>query len=192
MLTIEIIGVLALLVGLLIYAMVRTQLRGRELSVLWGAIRPTRILIVDDDPDFVKITKKVLASHGYETYTAPSGAEALNIMRSADFKPDLVLLDIMMDYITGGFDVSSAMRWDPTLRDIPVILITSLTGVNSREISASDEYVAVSGWLRKPVKAEVLLATVQETLAGVTAKIPIGVPAVPPYASVEIGHRIGG
>jgi len=45
MLTIEIIGVLALLVGLLIYAMVRTQLRRRELTVLWEAIRPARILI---------------------------------------------------------------------------------------------------------------------------------------------------
>lgn len=192
MLTVKIIAVLGPFVALLIYAVARTQARRRELSVLWEAIRATRILIVDDDPGFVKITKKVLASHGYEPYTAPSGAEALKIMRSAHFKPDLVLLNIMMDYMTEGFDASGAMRWDPTLRDIPVIVITSLTGVNSREISPSDDYVAVSGWLRKPVGAEVLLATVQETLAGGTAKIPIGVPAVPTYASVEIGHRIGG
>lgn len=58
MLTIEIIGVLALLVSLLIYAMVRTQLRRRELSVLWQAIRPARVLILDDDPDFVRITNR--------------------------------------------------------------------------------------------------------------------------------------
>jgi chemosensory pili system protein ChpA (sensor histidine kinase/response regulator) len=178
MLTIEIVGALALLLGLLIYAMVRTQLRRRELSVLWEAIRPTRILIVDDDPDFVKITKKVLAGHGYETYTSPSGAEALKIMRSAHFKPDLVLLDIMMDYMTEGFDVSSAMRWDPTLRDIPVIMITSLTGVKSQEIFPSDEYVAVSAWLSKPVQPKDLLKTVEETLAGVPAGVPVGVPAV--------------
>ncbi len=178
MLTIEIIGVLALFVGLLIYAIVRTQLQRRELSVLWEAIRPARILVVDDDPDFVKITKKVLHRHGYETYTASSGAEALKTMRTASIKPDLVLLDVMMDYITDGFDVSSAMRWDPTLRDIPVIMITSLTGVRNQEIFPSDEYIAVSAWLTKPVKAEDLLTTVEETLAGVAAGVPIGIPAV--------------
>jgi PleD family two-component response regulator len=116
MLTIEIIGVLALLVGLLIYAMVRTQLRRRELSVLWEAIRPARILIVDDDPDFVKITKKVLGSHGYETVTASSGSGALRILhyRRRD-KWDLVLLDMMMDYVTDGLDVRRTMQKDPQL-----------------------------------------------------------------------------
>jgi CheY-like chemotaxis protein len=192
MLAIEIIGVLGLFVALLTYAMVRTQARRREVSVLWEAIRPTRILIVDDDPDFAKITTRVLASHGYETYTASNGPEALKIMRTAHLKPDLVLLDIMMDYITEGFDVNGAMRWDPTLRDIPVIMITSLTGVKSREMLPSAEHVAVSAWLRKPVKAEVLLATVQETLAGVTTKVPIGVPVVSPYAGVKSGQRTGG
>jgi len=139
MLTIEIIGVLVLLVGLLIYAMVRTQLQRREVSVLWEAGRPARILIVDDDPDFVKITKKVLDSHGYEIYTASSGAEALKVMRAAPVKLDLVLLDIMMDYITDGLDVSNAMQRDPTLKDIPVIMITSLTGVKSQEKASSAE-----------------------------------------------------
>jgi chemosensory pili system protein ChpA (sensor histidine kinase/response regulator) len=178
MLTIEIIGVLALLVGLLIYAMVRTQLQRREVSVLWEAIRPARILIVDDDPDFVKITKRVLDSHGYETVTASSGAEALKVMRAAPVKLDLVLLDIMMDYITDGLDVSNAMQRDLTLKDIPVIMITSLTGVKSQEIFPSDEHVAVSAWLSKPVQPKDLLKTVEETLAGVPAGVPVGVPAV--------------
>jgi chemosensory pili system protein ChpA (sensor histidine kinase/response regulator) len=176
MLTIEIIGVLALLLGLLIYAMVRTQLQRREVSVLWEAIRPTRILIVDDDPDFVKITKKVLDSHGYETVTSSSGAEALKVMRTS-VELDLVLLDIMMDYITDGLDVSNAMQRDPTLKDIPVIMITSLTGVKSQEIFPSDEHVAVSAWLSKPVQPKDLLSTVEETLAGVPAGVPVGVPA---------------
>jgi CheY-like chemotaxis protein len=178
MLTIEIIAVLALLVGLLIYAMVRTKLQRRESSVVWEATRSARILIVDDNPDFVKITKQILDSCGYETQTAYGGAEALKIMRSAYNKPDLVLLDVMMEHITDGFDVSSAMRWDPTLRDIPVIVITSLTGVRGEEMFPSDGYVAVNAWLTKPVKAEDLLKTVEEMLAGVPAGIPVGVPAV--------------
>jgi chemosensory pili system protein ChpA (sensor histidine kinase/response regulator) len=178
MLTVEILAVLILLVGLLIYAMVRTQLQRRELSVAEEARRPARILIVDDDPDFVKITKKVLDNHGFETQTASSGAEALKVMRTAPAKPDLVLLDIMMDYITDGLDVSNAMQRDLHLRDIPVIMVTSLTGVRSREIFPSDEHVAVNAWLSKPVQPKILLKTIEETLAGVPAGVPVGVPAV--------------
>jgi chemosensory pili system protein ChpA (sensor histidine kinase/response regulator) len=178
MLTVEIIGVLILLVGLLIYAMVRTQLQRRELSVAEEAGRPARILIVDDDPDFVKITKRVLDNHGYDTVTASSGSEALKVMRTAPAKPDLVLLDIMMDYITDGLDVSNAMQRDPHLRDIPVIMVTSLTGVRSQEIFPSDEHVAVSNWLSKPVQPRDLLKAVEGALAGVPVGIPVGVPAV--------------
>jgi CheY-like chemotaxis protein len=178
MLTIEVVAVSGLLVGLLIYAMVRTQLQRRELSRLEQPRQPAKILVVDDDPDFVQITKKVLVSHGYDVSVASSGAEGLKIMRSTPVKPDLVLLDIMMDYVTDGLDVSKAMRRDPDLQVIPVIMITSLTGVRSQEVFPSDEHVAVSAWLNKPVQPKELLATIQHTLAGVPEGVPVGVPAV--------------
>jgi CheY-like chemotaxis protein len=177
MLTIEITAVILLLLVLLIYAMVRTQLE-KKVSVPGQADRAARILIVDDDPDFVKITKKVLDGHGYETFSASSGAEALKAMRTAPAKPDLVLLDIMMDYITDGLDVSNAMQRDTVLRDIPVIMITSLTGVRSQELFPSDEHVAVSAWLNKPVRPDQLLRVVGEALVGVPAGVPVRVPAV--------------
>jgi CheY-like chemotaxis protein len=178
MLTIELIGVLVLLVALVIYAMVRTQLQRRQLTVFGEAAHRAKILVVDDDPDFVKITKKLLDSHGYDVSVAASGAEGLKIMRSAQGKPDLVLLDIMMDYITDGLDVSKAIHRDPDLQDIPVIMITSLTGVRSQEVFPSDEHVAVNAWLNKPVQPKELLATIQHTLAGVPEGVPVGVPAV--------------
>jgi chemosensory pili system protein ChpA (sensor histidine kinase/response regulator) len=153
-------------------------MKRRELTVLGERAQHGKIMIVDDDPDFVKITKRVLHSHGYETYTASSGAEALKVMRAAPIKPDLVLLDIMMDYITDGLDVSNVMRRDGDLKDIPVIMVTSLTGVKSQEIFPSDEHVAVSAWLSKPVQPKDLLKIVEETLAGVPAVVPVGVPAV--------------
>jgi len=178
MLTVEIIGVLALLLALMIFAMVRTQLQRRKLSVPGEVGKGATILIVDDDPDFVKITERILQSQGYETYTASSGAEGLKVMRTAPVKPDLVLLDIMMDYITDGLDVSNAMQRDPHLKDIPVIMITSLTGVRSQEMFPSDERVAVGAWLSKPVQPDLLLRTVRQTLAGVPVAVPVGVPAV--------------
>jgi len=178
MLTVEIIGVLALLVGLMIFAMVRTQLQRRKLTVAGEVGKGATILVVDDDPDFVKITERILQSQGYDTYTASSGAEGLKVMRTAPVKPDLVLLDIMMDYITDGLDVSNAMQRDHYLRDIPVVMVTSLTGVRRQEVFPSDEHVAVSGWLDKPVHPENLLKTVQDALAGVPEGVPVGVPAV--------------
>ena len=177
MLTLEIIGVLLLLVGVLIYAIVRGQLQKRAAVIPGQAERAARILIVDDDPDFVKITKKILETHGYETESASNGAEGLKVMRSAPSKPDLVLLDIMMDYITDGLDVSNAMQRDPNLKDIPVVMVTSLTGVKSQELFPSDEHVAATAWLSKPVSPELLLQTVRTALARVSEVAPAGVPA---------------
>lgn len=178
MLTIEITVILTLLVGLLIYAMVRAQMQRAQVNVPVQAERPANILIVDDDPDFVKITKRILDNHGYKVQTASSGASGLKVMRGASGKPDLVLLDIMMDYITDGLDVSNAMRRDPHLKDIPVIMVTSLTGVKSHELFPSDQRVAVSGWLNKPVQPRELLKAVNNTLAGMPEGVPVGVPAV--------------
>jgi CheY-like chemotaxis protein len=177
MLTIEIIGVLLLLLAVLIYAMVRSQLQKRAATLAIHADRAARILIVDDDPDFVKITKKILESHGYETDSASSGANALKVMRSTRAKPDLVLLDIMMDYITDGLDVSNAMQRDPNLNDIPVVMVTSLTGVKSQELFPSDEHVAARAWLSKPVSPDKLLQTVRTALAWAPEVVPVGVPA---------------
>jgi chemosensory pili system protein ChpA (sensor histidine kinase/response regulator) len=178
MLTFEIAGVLILLVGLLIYAMVRSYVERTRTGLPGRAERAARILVVDDDPDFLKITKKILASHGHEVRTASSGAEALKAMRSGSDKPDVVLLDIMMDYITDGLDVSNAMQRDPHLKDIPVIMITSLTGVKSQELFPSDQRVAVSAWLNKPVQPAQLLNSVQQALVGAPEGVPVSVPAV--------------
>jgi CheY-like chemotaxis protein len=177
MLNIEIMGVLLLLVGVLIYAVVRGQLHKRAAAIPGQAEHAARILIVDDDPDFVKITKKILETHGYETESASSGAEGLKVMRSAPSKPDLVLLDIMMDYITDGLDVSNAMQRDPSLKDIPVIMVTSLTGVKSQELFPSDEHVAASAWLSKPVSPDQLVQSVRTALARVSEAVQAGVPA---------------
>jgi len=177
MLTVEIIGVLLLLAGVLIYAIVRSQLQKRAAALPGQADRAATILIVDDDPDFVKITKKILENHGYETQSASSGAEGLKVMRSSPTKPDLVLLDIMMDYITDGLDVSNAMQRDPNLKDIPVVMVTSLTGVKSQELFPSDEHVPASAWLSKPVSPDQLLQTVRTALARVSEVAPAAAPA---------------
>jgi PleD family two-component response regulator len=110
MLTIEIIGVLLFLLGLLIYLMVRTMLQRREGELLGRAERMARILLVDDDPDSVKITKRILDSRGFEVEKPSDSAEVRNLMRSGSVKPDLVLLDTMLDHLTDEFVDDLACR----------------------------------------------------------------------------------
>ena len=122
-----------------------------------------KVLVVDDDPDFVKVTSRVLEKAGHEVVSAANGAEALKAMRQDT--PDVVLLDIMMSYILDGLDVSREMAEDPTLKDVPLIMVTSLTGVRGSGMFPTDEYIPVDEWLSKPVEPEILLARIDEALS---------------------------
>lgn len=121
-----------------------------------------KVLVVDDDPDFVKVTSKVLEKAGHLVTSASNGAKALKAMRQDP--PDLVLLDVMMSYILDGLDLSREMAADPQLKEIPVIMITSLTGVKGSGMFPTDEYVPVDEWLAKPVEPALLLARVDKAL----------------------------
>jgi CheY-like chemotaxis protein len=123
-----------------------------------------KILVVDDDPDFVNLTRRILQRKGYEVVTAASGQQALAVMRKE--KPDLVLLDIMMSYILDGLDVSREMAQDPALKDVPVIMVTSLTGARAEAAQLSGEYVPVDEWIHKPIDPDRLLALIEEALKG--------------------------
>jgi CheY-like chemotaxis protein len=121
-----------------------------------------KILVVDDDPDFVRLTRTILQSQDYEVSTAANGEQALATMRKD--KPDVVLLDIMMAYILDGLDVGREMAEDPELKDIPVIMVTSLTGARAQAALPSDEYIPVSDWVHKPIDPDDLLTRVENAL----------------------------
>jgi CheY-like chemotaxis protein len=123
-----------------------------------------KILVVDDDPDFVKITRTILQSQKYEVITASSGEQGLAVMRRE--KPDLVILDVMMAYILDGLDVRRQMAADKNLQGIPVIMATSLTGERVRGNMPSDEFVPESEWLHKPIDPDKLLDLVKKSLPG--------------------------
>lgn len=119
-----------------------------------------KVLVVDDDPDFVKVTSKILEKAGHEAVSAANGAEALKVMR--EDTPDVVLLDIMMSYILDGLDVSRKMAEDPDLQDVPVIMVTALTGVKGSQVFPGGEYISVDEWLSKPVDPDTLVQRVNE------------------------------
>ena len=121
-----------------------------------------RVLVVDDDPDFVEITTRILRVAGYETVTAANGARALAAMRQQ--KPDLVLLDIMMSTVLDGLSVSEEMQADPELRDVPVIMISSIADTEYAAVFPTDSYLPTDEWISKPVQPEELLKKVSRFL----------------------------
>ncbi len=122
-----------------------------------------KILVVDDDPDFVEIQRMTLEAAGYEVISASSGREALRLLR--DEHPDLMLLDVMMSTVTDGLDVSSQLRQDPLTRYLPIVMVTSIADTPySGEVTTEDATHA-DAWLSKPVKPKRLLDTVSRLLA---------------------------
>jgi CheY-like chemotaxis protein len=121
-----------------------------------------KIMVVDDDPDFVEIMRAILTANDYEVTTAANGQQALIKMRQS--KPDLVLLDVMMSYVLDGLDVSQEMANDSELNHIPVIMVSSLTNTQHAEMLPTDIYNPVDHWISKPVQPEALLTKVSSLL----------------------------
>ena len=117
-----------------------------------------RILVVDDDPDILRLLRLHLSSAGYEVRTAKDGIEA-GYMVLAD-PPDLLITDVSMPNMY-GFELVSALRADATLPHIPVIFLTSVEEGEGR----GRELGAVS-YLTKPVRADRLLSIVAQHVAG--------------------------
>lgn len=121
-----------------------------------------KILIADDDPDFVQVMRTVLESHGYQVNSVASGAEALLAMRSD--APDIVLLDVMMATVLDGLSVTHAMKADPGLKNTPIILISSIGDSPQAGMFPTDEYIPIDAWMSKPVAPNDLLQKVAKLL----------------------------
>ena len=113
------------------------------------------ILIVDDDPDFVEITRLILQSEGYTVTTASCGEMVLDTMRADP--PDAVLLDVMMNAVLEGVHVANEMRSDERLRDIPVIMVSSIARSSMADVIPSDQHLPECAWITKPVSPRELL-----------------------------------
>lgn len=114
-----------------------------------------KILIADDDPDFVEVMRTILASEGYDIVSAKDGNEALRIMREDGV--DLILLDIMMASILDGVSVAHEMQKHPALKRIPIVMISSIISSPHASMFPTDEYIPMDVWITKPVQPDDLL-----------------------------------
>lgn len=123
----------------------------------------SKILVVDDDPDFVQATRLVLEAHGHEVVSAADGDEGLEMVRQE--QPDVVILDVVMSSVLDGLNMSQAMYDDPVGREIPVAMVTSIANIDYAALFPTDENIHIDAFLTKPVSPERLLAEVARLLS---------------------------
>ncbi len=119
-----------------------------------------KILVVDDEPDILKVISFRLKKAGYEILTARDGKAALDLI--AVNKPDLILLDLRMPVMSGE-EVCATLKTSVELKTLPVILLTASSGGKiadkAKELKADD-------YMIKPFEAEVLLEKVRKLIGG--------------------------
>lgn len=125
------------------------------------------VLIVDDEPDIVSYLEMILQDHGYETLTAANGNEALELVKKE--KPALVTLDISMPEASGT-RFYKEVRTDPELKEIPVFIVTAVTGLGGDE-TAYERFISSrrlvpppEGFFHKPIDREEFIQAVKDEL----------------------------
>lgn len=123
---------------------------------------PAKLLVVDDDPDFVLVTSKILSREGYEITSSSSMKQDMEAMRTS--VPDLVLLDEMMGDPLEGVNLARQMDSDPTLTRISVIMISSIDQSEYAKLLPNDLRISIETWISKPVEPEHLVKIVKRYL----------------------------
>lgn len=117
---------------------------------------PRRILVVDDEPDILRIVTFRLKKLGYEIITAVNGQEALDLIKEK--RPDLILLDLRLPVID-GYEVCKRLKTDEEFKQIPIIL---LTASSAGKISERTSEFKADDYIIKPFESEELLEKVKK------------------------------
>jgi len=125
--------------------------------------KKAKILLIDDDIDFVDATKTVLESASYEVIVAHEGNDGLK--KSREENPDLILLDVIMP-IKDGFTAAEQLKKDPKLSKIPVLMLTGFSAKSPGSgIPVGRGYsLEVEDYIEKPATPQQLLTKVKEYL----------------------------
>jgi CheY-like chemotaxis protein len=122
-----------------------------------------KILAVDDDQHFTNMLKMNLERTGeFEVKVVNDPTRALETARH--FKPEVVLLDIIMPKLDGG-DVLLQLRQDPDLHKVPVIMLTALLSDGDEEVWKTDDADQEMGFLSKPVDMDMLVGSIRRAIA---------------------------
>ena len=122
------------------------------------------ILVIDDDIDLVEIIRMTLENEGYRVIDAQTGERGLELARQE--RPDVILLDVMMNDIDEGFQVAYRLRGDRETAEIPIVMLTAVadqTGFRFDPDKDAD-FLPVDAFLEKPVSPAHLVDVVRQHL----------------------------
>jgi CheY-like chemotaxis protein len=127
--------------------------------------KKTKILLVDNDVDFIDLNKAVLENNGFEVVPAFSGREVMDKVRFE--QPDLIVLDLMMEKHDTGFAVAKSLKADPIYRNIPILMLTAVGSETGMDFSQNlDGYwMKTDDYANKPLLPEELVKKINELLA---------------------------
>jgi len=127
-----------------------------------------KILVIDDDPDFLEAVTPILKSALYEVVTASNPEEGKQKLIAE--KPDLILLDIMMDSLFDGFSLCHAIKTSKKYKDFketPIIFVSAVKEIAGSRFQFKGEEQGMTGpddYIDKPVKPADLLARIEKLL----------------------------
>lgn len=124
------------------------------------------VLLIDDDADVHEVVRMILEPRGYKVECALTGPLGLEATRRV--KPDVVLLDIMLDTPSEGFHIAYTLRNDDELKKIPIVIVSSIgkkMGIDYAK-DLGTEYVPANQFIEKPFDAETLVRAIDQAIAG--------------------------
>jgi DNA-binding response OmpR family regulator len=124
-----------------------------------GTLLGQKILVVDDEPNIVQSLAFVFNREGFDVATAGDGVQAMSMIR--DSKPNPLILDIMMPN-KNGYEVCQEIKSDPELKDIQVLMLSSISNENSRRHAMSQ---GADDYINKPFSLMQVVTRVKELLA---------------------------
>lgn len=121
-------------------------------SVRYSPMSKKRVLVIDDDEEVISLVTTIAELEGYDVRSARNGAEALALLREGNYRPDLIILDLMMP-VMDGWTFSREARRTETARDTPIVV---LSGVH--DLSRTIEGLPVNGFVAKPFEYDELVS----------------------------------
>jgi len=126
-----------------------------------------RILVVDDDLDFIEISKLSLEGQVYRIFSAFNAKEGWKMLEKE--KPHLIIMDLMMERLDSGMALSQQIKGHPQYGAIPILMLTSITRDTGMDFAPRTEEdlrrLKVDDYSPKPIKPQVLLEKVKKLLA---------------------------
>lgn len=123
-----------------------------------------KVLLVDDDRDFIEINRTILEANGYQIDTASSSKDAIEKLRKNRY--DMAVIDLIMEELDSGFTIAYAVRENEEIKDMPILMLTSAqekTGFRL-ELNDDQDWMKVDDFAAKPLAPAELITRVEKLL----------------------------